>query len=265
MKPIILIKIGGSLITDKNKPFTLRKKALEIIAKEVKKAFDLTDKLLIIGHGAGSFGHLPAKKYDTINGVRTKKEILGMAEVCEAACHLNRIVISELIKIKLPAVSLSPFSSFLSNNFKLEKIFLAPLKKLLTMGILPVVYGDVIIDTHYGGTIFSTERVLGYIGEKLMKEGFKIEKIIHCGQTNGVYDLDGKTIPLINKDNFKNYQKILHGSAGVDVTGGMMHKVKESLSMAEKGIPALIIDGIEQGTLSDAIVGKKVLGTRIEW
>lgn len=263
--PIILIKIGGSLITDKNKPFTLKKKALKSIAKEIKKAFKNTNKHLIIGHGAGSFAHFPAKKYNTINGAKTKKDIFGMAKVCNAACQLNRIVVNQLINIGLPAVSISPFSSILSKNYKPQKVFTSPIQNLLKNKALPVVYGDVICDTLKGCTIFSTERVLGILGEKLNKLGFKIEKIIQCGQTNGVYNADGKTIKLINNKNFSIYKKSLGDSGGIDVTGGMLHKVEQSLNLAKAGIPALIIDGVNHGTLSKAVAGKKVIGTKIEW
>ena len=94
--------------------------------------------------------------------------------------------------------------------------------------------------------------------------GYQIERMIHCGQTDGVYDADGKTIPEINSSNFESYKSSLGGSGGVDVTGGMMHKVEETLNLASKGIPGLIIDGIEKGRLSEAISGKEVLGTKVE-
>lgn len=263
-KPIVLIKIGGSLITDKNKPFTVNQKALKIIAKEIKNVVSKTDKQLIIGHGAGSFAHLPAKKYNTINGAETEKDFLGMAKVCDAACNLNRIVVKELLKAGLPAVSFSPLSIFISEGFKMKSLSLEPFKQLLKTSVLPVVYGDVISDSQKGCTIFSTERVLGYLGLQLKKQGFEIEKIIHCGKTDGVYDQNGKTIPLINKENFEKHKKGLNGAGGIDVTGGMLHKVEESLKMAQKGVPALIIDGVEKGSLFKAVLGKKVLGTRIE-
>jgi len=262
-KPIVLIKIGGSLITDKNKPFKVNNEALRVIVKEIGNVVQKTEKQLIVGHGAGSFAHVPAKKYNTISGVKTEKELFGMAKVCDAACQLNRIVVKELLKVKLAAVSVSPFGIFLSENFKLKKINSLVLKRLLEMKSLPVVYGDVIIDIKKGCTIFSTERVLGYLGQELIKDGFEVEKIIHCGKTDGVYDENGKTIPLINKKNFEKYKKALTGSGGIDVTGGMIHKVEESLKLAEKGISGLIIDGVEKGSLLNAVLGKDVLGTRI--
>ncbi len=261
-KPVILIKIGGSLITDKNKPFTVRKEALDIIADEVKKA-SFMGKSLIIGHGAGSFGHVPAKKYQTHRGIVDDDSYRGIAEVADAASQLNRIVVKKLLEKEVNAVSISPLSSMTSKNFELEQIFTQPLERLLELNLMPVVYGDLVIDSEKGCTIFSTERVLGYLGLALKRQGFQIEQIIQCGQTNGVYDADGQTINEINPQNFAKYNKALGGSGGVDVTGGMLHKVQQTLELAQQGIPGLIIDGITHGTLSDAIQGGEVVGTRI--
>jgi len=265
MKSVVLVKIGGSLITDKNKPFTLNPRALAIIVKEIKKVRAQTNKLLILGHGAGSFGHTVAKKYDTVNGAKSAKDVFGLAKVADSAIELNRYVVKALLAQKLPAVSLSPCSNLLANNKQFKQGFFKTLKQLLKLSGLPVVYGDVVLDTTIGATIFSTEKVLAAIGQELQTDpAFKVEQIIHCGQTVGVYDQDGQTIPLINSRNFNQIKPYLNGSHGVDVTGGMIHKVEESLKLAQQGIPALIIDGIEQGSLSRAIKGQSVPGTRVE-
>lgn len=262
-KSIILIKIGGSLITDKQKPFTLKETALEKIASEIQKAVR-TGKTIIVGHGGGSFPHFPAKKYQTHLGIKNKNSLRGIAEVGDAAARLNRIVVGKLLEKGVNAVSINPSSIILANNTKLSHLCVETIEELLRRSIIPVVYGDVVMDTAIGCTIYSTERVLGAIGLALQKRGFVIERIIHCGQTNGVYDENGGTIPLITKKTIESYRSALGGSGGIDVTGGMIHKVEESLGLAEKGIPGLIIDGVDKGSLSQAVLGKPVIGTRIE-
>lgn len=262
-KPIILIKIGGSLITDKNKPFMLKERALDIICDEIKLATQ-TGKQLIVGHGGGSFPHFPAKKYQTHKGILNKDSYRGIVEVADAAAQLNRIVIKKLLEKGVNALSICPSSIMVAKNHQPHSVCLDSLEQALRLNLLPVLYGDQVLDTEIGCTIFSTEKVLGYIALHLKQKSYPVEHIIHCGQTNGVYDADGKTIELINSQNLSKYQKILTGSHGVDVTGGMLHKVEETLMLAQKGIPGLIIDGIEHGSLSKAVIGKKVLGTRVE-
>lgn len=263
MKPIILVKIGGSLITDKTKEKSIREKALDTICEEIKKASKL-NKTLIIGHGAGSFAHFPAQKYQTHKGILNKDSYKGICEVADVACQLNRIVVRKLLNIDVNAISISPFSFITAKNHNLNSIHTDSLELALKNNLLPIVYGDQILDTKIGCTIFSTEQVLGFLGIHLKNKGYEIEQIIHCGETNGVYDEFGKTITLINSSNFDSYQKVLTGSSGVDVTGGMIHKVEETLLLAKQGIPGLIIDGIEHGSLSKAVKGEKVVGTKIE-
>jgi len=263
MKPIILIKIGGSLITDKSKPYTLKGKALHIICEEIKKAQGL-DKQLIIGHGGGSFAHVPAKKHQTQKGTEGDESMEGIAEVANDAAKLNRIVINKMLEVGINALSICPSSIMVSENKQLKEIFSESIEMSLGKNLLPVLYGDQILDAKTGGTIFSTEKVLGYVALHLKEKGYQIERIIHCGKTNGVYNEDGKTVEVINTDNFKQYEDFLDGSSGVDVTGGMIHKVEETLKLAQKGIPGLIIDGIEHGSLSSAIKGEPVVGTKIE-
>ncbi len=263
MKPLVFVKIGGSLITDKSKPFSVREHALKVICGEVKKA-QASGKQLVVGHGAGSFAHVPAKKYQTHKGILNEESYRGIAEVADVAAQLNRIVIKALLNAGVNAVSISPLSTMVAKNHSLQSICTNSIEEALRLDLLPVVYGDQILDTAVGCTIFSTEMVLGYLALHLKEKGYVIEKMIHCGQTNGVYDADGKTIDLLTPNTLGHYQTTIGGSGGTDVTGGMEHKVNETLELAKQGIPGLIIDGIEHGTLSEAINGKPVLGTRIE-
>ena len=262
-KSIVLVKIGGSLITDKNKPFSLKKRALKTIAEEIKKASD-NGKTLIVGHGAGSFAHVPAKKYETHKGIINGNSHRGIAEVADVAAQLNRIVVKQLLAVGVNAVSISPMSMMLAENGGLSQMWTGSLEKLIEHEILPVVYGDQGMDVGNGCTIFSTEKVLGFLALHLKNKGYEVERIIHCGQTNGVYDADGKTVPLITEKTFNDLKRVIGGSSGTDVTGGMMHKVEETLALAKKGIPGLIIDGVEHGSLAEAIYGNEVLGTRVE-
>ncbi|KKU83607.1 hypothetical protein A2973_02625 [Candidatus Gottesmanbacteria bacterium RIFCSPLOWO2_01_FULL_49_10] len=262
-KPIVFVKIGGSLITDKIKPFTLKEHALEVICEEIKTAMK-SGKRLIVGHGAGSFAHVPAKKYQTHKGIINEESYRGMAEVADMAAQLNRIVIKKLLEMRVNAVSVSPLSTIIAENHIMKSFCTDSIEELLRLGLLPVLYGDQILDTKIGCTVYSTEKILGHLAIKLKMKGYLVERIIHCGQTNGVYDRDGNTIPLITGSTIELFRGALGASGGVDVTGGMIHKVEETLALAQQGIPGLIIDGIEHGSLSKAVMGDPVVGTRIE-
>ena len=69
MRELVFLKLGGSLITDKTKPYTVRMDKLGDLANQVARALQThPDLLLILGHGSGSFGHTAAKKYGTRDG-----------------------------------------------------------------------------------------------------------------------------------------------------------------------------------------------------
>lgn len=260
MKKLILIKIGGSVITDKSKPFTAKPKVIRRLAKEIRTAREKLgkDTLFLIGHGSGSFGHTIASKYQTQKGLINKNSIKGFCLTSEAAVDINRIVLKEFIKAGLPVVSFSPLSFTYSN-----KVFLEPILKSLKLRFVPLVYGDVVFDIEKGFVIHSTEKTLSILAREL-RNSYKIEKIVECGDTDGVYDSKGKTIPEINPKNFKEVEKWITGSKSTDVTGGMIHKVKESLRLAkETKIPTVLINGNRKGSLKKAIKGQSISGSWI--
>ena len=82
LKNLILIKLGGSVITDKEIPMSLRKNILTRLVGEIARAKqENPDQLLIVGHGQGSFAHVPASKYQTMAGFINEESLLGMAIV----------------------------------------------------------------------------------------------------------------------------------------------------------------------------------------
>lgn len=263
-KQVILIKLGGSVITDKDQIKSANIPKIKQLSKEIFEANKKNEDLIILGHGGGSFPHPPAQKYQTINGFINQKGPYGLAEVRQACLELNLIVISELLRAGLPAVSLAPFNFLTTSKKKVWKIFLDPLTNMLKFQIMPVIFGDAISDDSIGCTIYSTETILNILASKLPSFGYKPKLVIEIGKTKGVYGKNGKIIPEINQNNFAKTQLQLSGSESTDVTGGMVHKVQEAYDLAKKGVPTLIISA-DQGNLKKAILGQKVEGTWIKY
>lgn len=263
MNELILIKLGGSVITDKTKEFISRGENISRFAVEIKDAQKVSNGKLLIGHGAGSFAHTPAAKYQTKKGLINKDSLFGMSVTEDAARQLNAIIIEGFLKNKVPVFPFSPASFLISNAQVCLKSYLDPLIQALNIGQIPVVYGDVIIDKKQGCTIFSTEKVFEVLARELNKK-FKI-KMIFVTDVNGVYNKDGKTIPVITNKNFNQLKLSITGAKWVDVTGGMLHKVEEALILAKKyGIETEIVNGNMDGNLKKSILEKKVLGTKIK-
>jgi len=257
MKNLIFIKLGGSLITTK-RPYTANLNKIREIIKEIIRLRKKFGFKLLIGTGQGSFAHLSAKKYQTAQGIINRNSIRGISVVSDDASKINKIVVRELIRAGENAVSIQPSAIFLAKDGKMKSLYTEPIKMYFKCDMVPVVYGDVIMDEKKGCTIFSTEKIFTQLAKKL-----KPEKIIMMSKVEGVYDQNKKIIPKINKRNFGKIKKSLKGAEKIDVTGGMLHKVKEAMEMAKDGAKVNIIGGIN-GNLEKCLGGEKI-GTKIEY
>lgn len=264
---VILIKLGGSIITDKKGgEAVLNEAVVGQLCQEIARAKEESGAKIVISHGAGSFAHPPAAKYRTMEGVVDDSSLMGASEVRQAMMDLSTQIIKKLFQAGLPAISLPPVAFITSRDKQLDNLFPNAIVNLLRADLLPVVYGDVISDSKLGFTIFSGERVLNMIALHLGQFNLIPRLVIEVGDTDGVYrDLTKKdTIPVISKENFTEVESKLQGSSGVDVTGGMAHKVKEAYELAQEGIPTLLISS-HSGNLRKAILGQEVTGTRIKY
>ncbi len=264
MEKLVLVKFGGSLITDKTKPFTSRPKTIRRLCFELAKARKKKGQLLVVGNGGGSFSHQPAVEYQTTEGIINQDSYYGMAVVQDTAAQFNRMIIKQFLDIKENAFGLNPSSFMISKNGEIKKAFLEPILKLLGLGMLPVIYGDVGLDEESGCCILSTEKILNYLALRLKAKGYQTERIVLTGTTAGVYDSTGRTIRKISPNRFKKIKKEIGPSDGIDVTGGMLHKVEEAVKLAKKGIETWIINGKIAGSLEKAILGQETKGTLIE-
>lgn len=258
---ITLVKLGGSLITDKTQRSTFRADVMTRLADEIRVALDKTPDLrLVIGHGSGSFGHFEAKQYDTINGVKTSEQWRGFASVAVVAAELNYLVTKTLHTAEIPVFRVPPSASARAQDGVITHMELNTLIQAMDYHLVPLVYGDVAFDSVRGGTIISTETVFTYLVRHL-----PIERILLLGEVDGVYDAQKQVIEHITPNNFASIRASLGGSSGVDVTGGMITKVQDMLKLAtHPPYPMVqIINGKTKNLLRDTLLGATQQGTRI--
>lgn len=261
MKELVLIKLGGSLITDKLKPYTVRNDVLKRLAGEIR---DSGKEKIIVSHGQGSFGHQPAQKYQIHLGIINEKSYEGMAVVQDVAAQLNRIVVSEFIKSGINAMTVQPSCSAMCNNGRIEKWELAPIWQMLEKKQMPVPYGDIGFDRKKGACIISADEIINYFARNMSPS-----RVIMVGKVDGVMtsdptkDRSAKIIPEITTKNYGKIKSSLTGSDGVDVTGGMLSKVESMLELAKEGIESEIISGEKPGNLLKALKGARGIGTLI--
>jgi isopentenyl phosphate kinase len=261
--PLVFLKLGGSLITDKTRPYTARLEKLDDLAIQIAAALrENADLRLVLGHGSGSFGHQAATQFDTRRGVSGPEAWRGFAEVWYQASALNRLVIDALRRAGLPAVTFPPAASVTAHDGKVFIWDTYPLQSALSNGLLPIIHGDVVFDEVRGGTILSTEDLFVHLARQLNPE-----RILLAGLEAGVWANFPRRTNLIDEitpGNLAQQAPGLGGASGMDVTGGMHTKVTEMLELVEKvpGLEVLIFSGEGHGTIRRVLIGENP-GTRL--
>ncbi len=256
---LIYLKLGGSLITDKALPRTARMGVITRLAEELAQARRENPELrLIFGHGSGSFGHVPAKKYGTRGGVKSPEQWQGFIEVWQQARELNQIMINALLEVGLPVIAFPPSALILSRDGEIQSWNTEPISAALAAGLIPVVNGDVVLDSVRGGTIFSTEDVFSNLAQN-----FTPQQILLCGLEEGIwadYPHRRTLLSSITVDQAEQLLPQLGGSAGIDVTGGMIEKVRLMIELIKRypHLQCMIFSGQQQGNLYHALKGNPV-------
>ncbi len=261
-RPVIL-KIGGSAITDKTGELAAKTEIINRLAEEIKRA-DLDN--LIIVHGGGSFGHPTAAKYGIKDGYKedpTQK--LGFAETHHVMTVLNGLVMDALIWHEIPAVSVAPSSCFVTENGKVKFFDETVLKSMAKMIFTPVLYGDAVFDEKLGFTVLSGDQLVAYLALK-----YDASKVVIGTDTDGLFDSDPKSNPdakpykHLTLAELKDIQPKLGRAAGTDVTGGMAAKIAELIPVIEKGIHVTVTGATKGLSIYRALTDQSVLGTEIE-
>ncbi len=249
---LAFVKIGGSLITDKTQEAVFRAERMMAIAGAIAEARRADPSLrLVLGHGSGSFGHVTASRYGTMQGVQTPEEWAGFTAVARSAAALNRLVAGALGAAGIPAWSIQPSASADCEGGLLRYMDSRPVQAALDRAIVPLVYGDVALDTARGGTIISTETVFFYLAPILVPQ-----HIFLFGEVRGVLNAEGVVIPVITPDALSGLEQVLGGSHGTDVTGGMASKVRDMVALAQ-AIPGLrihILSGTNPSVVQEALL-----------
>ncbi|GAB4478406.1 MAG: isopentenyl phosphate kinase [Anaerolineae bacterium] len=259
---LVFFKLGGSLITDKLQPGLVRREALELAAQELAEVYTSTPDLeIVLGHGSGSFGHVPAEQYGTRQGVSTPEQWHGFAKVATAAARLNQVVLEALAAAGLPVLSIRPSSSAVCSGGEIMRMAVGPVRAALDHRLVPLVHGDVAFDMTQGGTIISTEDIFSYLAREFLPK-----HIFLAGDVDGVFDQNGSLVSRITPQTIDALRPALRGSAATDVTGGMESKVLAMLDLCEEipGLRVHIFSGLQPGTIRKALLSPdSSLGTII--
>ncbi len=256
MRELIVLKLGGSLITDKDKPLTLRRNVIEDIGRELREVWPTP---LIIVHGGGSYAHPVAKHYKVFEGYKTPEHLKGFIETARIVRRLNNEVVEALTDSGFPCIGIPASTFIITKNGKIETCNLDSFFTALDIGITPITCGDAVFDRMLKFTILSGDTIASYLAVRL-----RAKKIIFALDVDGVYVKDRITGEV------KVAEKLSPGTPievfkliEEDVTGGIMRKIEEGFEAVEKGVEVLLINGLARGRIKSAIIGEEIVGTKL--
>ncbi|HET6457462.1 MAG TPA: isopentenyl phosphate kinase [Nitrosopumilaceae archaeon] len=242
---MILIKLGGSIITNKQKPLTPNILAINKIAIQLKK---IREPIIIV-HGGGSFGHYWSVRYD-MHTKPAKYNKNGVSVVKNSMIELNKIILDSFLKNKLNPYCLPPTDFMFGNKASTKKV--KEISRIAKDGLVPVSYGDVLWYGQNKFYILSGDRIMGILAKVL-----KPRLAIFVLNVDGVYS-NMKTKKILHE--IKG-QKAVISKVGMDVTGGMTRKIKEAIMISKGGVNVFLVNGNKPERIVNAIKGKKFEGT----
>lgn len=262
---LVLIKLGGSIITNKEVPMMVRPQLLSHLVSEIVRAQHTTGDTYILSHGQGSFAHVPALRYQTKDGFVNGESRFGMAVTQDSAAQLNRIVVKECLSQQLPALSFAMSSTLVTDHSQKKHWYPQVLVEYLAQDLMPVTYGDVIVDATQGCAIWSADKILPFLASWFKHHSdFEVKKIVHAGEVEGVFDEDKQLVPQISTHNLSQLKNAMTKIKGFDVTGGMWNKLEEAVQLAEvEQVETQILSGLIADNLFNALTGGEWKGSRV--
>jgi isopentenyl phosphate kinase len=244
----LMVKLGGSVITDKSGACAVDGERLSAVADAIAAH---SGTQMVIVHGAGSCGHPEASRYRIRDGVNAaNREGVYITHISVGA--LNSAVVAALRARGVEAVGVHPLGACVAENGRIVTFADGPLEVMLGIGIVPVLHGDVVMDRARGACIVSGDQLVRHLAAAL-----GIRRIGLATDVPGVLD-GGRVVPVITRDTAEHIR--IGSSVHTDVTGGMSGKIRELLGLAAAGIESEIF---HVSRLGDFLDGKPHGGTTV--
>ncbi len=256
--PLVVVKLGGSVLTRKREVERVRPKVLERLAREAAAPADVR---LIVLHGAGSFGHPGARRFGLARppeaGEPPARRARGAAIVASEVRRLHLAVLRALVRAGAPAVSVPSATHARNRAGRLAAFDAGPFEDALGRGHVPVSFGDVVPDDEWGSSILSADTIAIALAERL-----RPARVVFVSDVPGILEGPAHRRRSVAPEVTDAVAAALRPAPGVaDVTGGIRGKAEAMRAIARAGTDAGLISGLTDGALLRAIRGEAVYGS----
>jgi isopentenyl phosphate kinase len=251
LQKLALIKLGGSVVTFKDRPLAANVGAIDDISRVLAQLHTPA----IIVHGGGSFGHYWSVKYD-IHTKPVSYDAHGVSVVHESMVELNQIIVNSMMQAGLNPYGMPP-STFTTGHrpvaAKVKQVYIMAQSK-----VTPVTFGDVV---HVQGAKYSI--LSGDAIMTILAKALRPSRVVFATNVDGIYK-DITSRELVSEIRVKGKRSIEFSKVGTDVTGGMQRKVTEAFKIASYGMDVLMVNGLVPERIAEAVEGRLQVGTVVK-
>ncbi len=182
-----------------------------------------------------------------------------LAEKFQAMVKLNEIIVDTLLEAGVPAFAISPSSMLNTKGKRLHELDTGLVKDYIELGMVPVLYGDAVLDSEQSFAILSGDQLIAKLSNDL-----GADRVIFGSDVDGIFTNNPKLNPdaeLIEKVSVGNIEANVGDTTHTDVTGGMLGKLSEAAEAVKGGAGVIMVNAFEAGRVKAALRGEKVIGT----
>lgn len=267
-KDLTVIKLGGSLLTDKSKPYEARESVMKSTAHEIKSCMDegLIESLVIV-HGVGSFGHPPVLEYKLHKGYTSPEQFIPLSKTQRVVNEFRHMITKEFQEAGLPVNLLHPSSMIVAEKMRIIKTFFEPLEGWVSLGMVPLLGGDLLYDAVMGFSVGSGDLLAVELARKL-----KAKRLIYAMDVSGFYDdnprtnTDAKLIDRLTLAGLRDILIDMEQKGTADASGAMkgkLHSISTASDLISSGLDVVLLSMMNEGNLTAFLRGKEVRCTRI--
>lgn len=256
-----IVKLGGALISHKDEYCKPNISIIREFARIVRSRWAELERRLIMVLGGGSYGNGVPHRYNLRDSSQAWKPVdLSMMTV---KTFEFMALVTDIFRQE--GVACYPFQTsgyMLSRDGRPQSFLIKPIKHALSMGILPILSGDLVFDSNRKFVIFSSDAI-----PELFVGSLPIKRVVMLTNVPGVINYSSGEPEIIRRVTSENYDAVLNlagGSLQQDVSGGMKNKLKALLRIAEQGVESVICDGRNPAVLMQALFDPVPPGTVIE-
>jgi len=267
-KEITVIKLGGSLLTDKSRPYEARKSIIAATAMELRECIDegLIESLVLI-HGVGSYGHPPVLEYKLYKGFTGPEQFIPLSKTQGIVNEFRLMITKEFQEAGLPVNLLHPSSMSVAEKMRITKTFFDPLRGWMALGMIPILGGDLLYDKAMGFSIGSGDELAIVLARDL-----RAKRLIFAMDELGVYDADPKKNPhakLLTEIGTNDLDRVIEELGQLEQTDasgaikGKLSYIAAIKDLIESGLETTLLSMMKYGNLKAQLRGQDIQCTKI--